>query len=71
MPRHNTTALREYRQVRDQLPNVLSIAIGFLIGAAAGAVAFVVTGVRGALLAVVIVVALALWVLYRENSVPC
>jgi hypothetical protein len=33
----------------------------------AGAIAFVATGVRGALVAVAIVVALALWALVREQ----
>ena len=65
--RHDTTALREYQQVRDQLLVVLSVAVGFLVGAAAGAVAFVVSGVQGALLAVAIVVALALWASFREK----
>jgi len=37
-------------------------------GAAAGAVAFAITNVRGAMLAVVIVVALALWALWRERT---
>jgi uncharacterized membrane protein YoaK (UPF0700 family) len=68
--RHDATALHEYHEVRDQLLVVLSVALGFLAGAAAGAVAFVVTGVTGALFAVAIVVALALWALYRENSDP-
>jgi uncharacterized membrane protein YoaK (UPF0700 family) len=66
--RHDTTALGEYREVRDQLLVVLSIAVGFLVGAAAGAVAFVVTGIRGALLAVAIVIALALWASFRERE---
>ena len=55
-------------RVRDQLLIVLSIAVGFLVGAAVGAVAFATTGSRGALLAVAIVVALALWALVRERQ---
>jgi uncharacterized membrane protein YoaK (UPF0700 family) len=66
--RHDAAALGEYHDVRDQLLVVLSVAIGFLAGAAAGAVAFIVTGVPGALFAVAIVVALALWALYREKN---
>jgi uncharacterized membrane protein YoaK (UPF0700 family) len=65
--RHGETAIREYQEVRDQLLTVLSVAVGFLVGAAAGAVAFATTNVRGALLAVAIVAALALWALYREK----
>jgi len=65
--RHDTDARREYHAVRDQLLVVLSVAAGFLLGAASGAVAFVVTGVPGALLAVAIVATLALWALYREK----
>jgi uncharacterized membrane protein YoaK (UPF0700 family) len=67
--RHDAAALREFAEVRDQLLTVLSVAAGFLVGAAAGAVAFAAIGVRGALVAVAIVGALALWVLYREKSV--
>jgi uncharacterized membrane protein YoaK (UPF0700 family) len=66
--RHDATARREYHAVRDQLLVVLSVAAGFLAGAAAGAAAFIVTGVPGALLAVAIVVALALWALIRERT---
>ena len=65
--RHGAAAIREYHDVRDQLLVVLSVAVGFLVGAAAGAIGFIETGVRGALLAVAIVVALALWALYREK----
>ena len=65
--RHGAAAIREYQEVRDQLLTVLSVAVGFLVGAAAGAIAFATTNVRGALLAVAIVAALALWALYRER----
>ncbi len=61
-------AIQHYHVVRDQLLVVLSVAGGFLVGAAAGAVAFVTIGISGALLAVAIVVALALWALVRENE---
>src|SRR3984957_18492 len=44
-------ASRELSEGREQLLTVLSIAVGFLIGAAAGAAAFATTNVRGALLA--------------------
>jgi uncharacterized membrane protein YoaK (UPF0700 family) len=64
---HGVTAIREFNEVREQLLTVLSVAVGFLIGAASGAVAFATTNVRGALLAVAIVAALALWALYREK----
>jgi len=66
--RHGGEAAREYEAVGDQLLTVLSCASGFLVGAAVGALAFAVTNVRGALLAVVIVVALALWALWRERT---
>src|SRR3984957_15853183 len=65
--RHGAEAIREYEYVREQLLTVLSVAVGFLVGASAGAVAFATTNVRGALLAVAIVAALALWALYRER----
>jgi uncharacterized membrane protein YoaK (UPF0700 family) len=67
--RHGAAEIREFNDVRAQLLTVLSVAVGFLVGAAAGAVAFATTNVRGALLAVAIVAALALWALYREKHV--
>ena len=65
--RHGAAALREYAEVREQLVTVLSITLGFLAGAAAGAAGFALTGVRGAVLAVAIVAALALWTQARES----
>jgi uncharacterized membrane protein YoaK (UPF0700 family) len=65
--RHGAAEIREFNEVRAQLLTVLSVAVGFLVGAAAGAVAFATTNVRGALLAVAVVAALALWALYREK----
>jgi uncharacterized membrane protein YoaK (UPF0700 family) len=65
--RHGAAAAREFEDVRSQLVTVLAVALGFLAGAAAGAVAFAVTGVSGALVSVAIVAALALWALYREQ----
>jgi uncharacterized membrane protein YoaK (UPF0700 family) len=64
---HGDAALRDFAQARDRLVTVLSIALGFLAGAAAGALAFVTIGVSGALAAVAIVGALALWALVREQ----
>src|SRR5580693_3613432 len=64
---HGAAAMHDYAAVRAQLLTVLACAVGFLIGAAAGAVAFAATNVRGAVLAVAIVAALALWALYRER----
>ena len=64
---HGAAAVRDYEAVREQLLTVLACAVGFLIGAATGAVAFAATNVRGAVLAVAIVAALALWALYRER----
>jgi uncharacterized membrane protein YoaK (UPF0700 family) len=65
---HDATAVQNYHAVRDQLLVVLSVASGFLTGAAAGAVAFVAVGVRGALVAVTVIVALALWTVVRGHS---
>jgi uncharacterized membrane protein YoaK (UPF0700 family) len=59
--RHDLNDVRDFENVRAQLLVVGSIAGGFLIGAATGAVAFATIGLRGALLAVGIVAALALW----------
>jgi uncharacterized membrane protein YoaK (UPF0700 family) len=66
--RHGDTAVRDFAQARDRLVTVLTIAIGFLAGAAAGALAFATTGVHGALAALVIVGALALWALMRQEG---
>jgi uncharacterized membrane protein YoaK (UPF0700 family) len=60
-------AAEDFIAVRKRLWVVFSVALGFLTGAAAGAVAFATTNVRGAVLAVAIVAALALWSLSREN----
>ena len=65
--RHGAAAIREFEEVRGQLLLVLSVAAGFLVGAAAGAIAFAVSGLRGAPLAVGIVTVLAVWALYRER----
>jgi uncharacterized membrane protein YoaK (UPF0700 family) len=65
--RHGAAAVREFEEVRGQLLLVLSVATGFLVGAAAGAIAFAVSGLRGAPLAVGIVTVLAVWALYRER----
>jgi uncharacterized membrane protein YoaK (UPF0700 family) len=65
---HSSDDIRAFEAVRQQLSIVLSVAIGFLAGAAIGAVVFAVTNVRGAPLAVAIVAALALWALVRERA---
>src|SRR6516165_12255505 len=64
---HGDTAVREFDIARDRLVMVFAIAVGFLIGAAAGAVAFATTGLDGALAAVAIVGALAVWAMAREG----
>ena len=63
-------ASADFATVRGQLWTVLLVAAGFLLGAAAGAVAFAATNLKGVLLAVAIVAALALWALCRDNSNP-
>jgi uncharacterized membrane protein YoaK (UPF0700 family) len=57
---------RAVAEVRARLLIVLSVTIGFLVGAASGALAFAATGLTGALLAVAIVAILALWALVRD-----
>ncbi|HUC51808.1 MAG TPA: YoaK family protein [Xanthobacteraceae bacterium] len=66
--RHTPEDVRDYDRVRGQLLIVLSVAVGFLVGAAAGAVAFATTGLRGTVLAVLVVAALALWAFARERT---
>lgn len=58
---------REFRAVRSRLLVVLSIATGFLLGAAAGAIGYAKAGLAGIPLAVLIVGALAVWALVRER----
>ncbi len=58
---------REFFAVRARLLVVLSIATGFLLGAAAGAVGYAKAGLAGVPLAVLIVGALAVWALVRER----
>jgi uncharacterized membrane protein YoaK (UPF0700 family) len=63
----NRDAVCALAEVRARLKTVLSVAVGFLAGAATGALAFAATHVRGALVSVALVAALALWALYRER----
>jgi uncharacterized membrane protein YoaK (UPF0700 family) len=65
--RHGDAAVRDFDNARRRLVTVLAIALGFLVGAAAGALAFATTGLHGAVAAVAIVGALALWALVREK----
>ena len=58
----------EFAAVRARLMVVLSIAIGFLLGTAVGAVCYARAGLAGAPLAVVIVGALTLWAVWRERA---
>jgi len=67
--RQGDAAVREFAIARDRLVTVLAMAVGFLAGAAGGALAFATTGLHGALATVVIVGALALWTLVREGRV--
>jgi len=66
--RGNATARAELAGARARLATVLSIAIGFLLGAAGGAISYAHSGLAGAPLAVVIVGALTVWALLRESK---
>jgi uncharacterized membrane protein YoaK (UPF0700 family) len=59
---------REFAAVRSRLLTVLSIAIGFVLGAAFGAISYAKAGLAGAPIAVVIVGALTLWAIWRERQ---
>jgi uncharacterized membrane protein YoaK (UPF0700 family) len=65
--RHDAAAVAEFEKVRKRLLTVLSIALGFMAGAASGALAFATAGLRGALIAVAIVAEMALWAAMRER----
>ena len=60
---------REFAAVRSRLLTVLTIAIGFVLGAVFGAISYAKAGLAGAPLAVVIVGALTLWAVRRERQV--
>ena len=66
----NRALAEEFEESRAQLMIVLAVAAGFLIGVLAGVTAFATTNVRGALVSVAIVGALALWAAYREKNIP-
>jgi uncharacterized membrane protein YoaK (UPF0700 family) len=59
---------QEFVTVRERLFIVLALAIGFLVGAAGGAVSYAKAGLAGAPLAVVVVAALTLWAVRRERG---
>jgi uncharacterized membrane protein YoaK (UPF0700 family) len=65
--RDDLSSEREFLAVRSRLLVVLSIATGFLLGAAAGAVGYAKAGLAGIPLAVLIVASLAVWALVRER----
>jgi len=65
-PRNRTLAI-EFAAVRSRLFLVLTIAIGFLFGTAAGAICYARAGLAGAPVAVVIVGALTAWAAWRES----
>ncbi len=60
--------MRDFENVRAQLLVVVSIAGGFLVGAAIGAMAFATIGLRGALLAVGIVAGLTVWAFQHRRE---
>jgi uncharacterized membrane protein YoaK (UPF0700 family) len=60
---------KEFAAVRSRLLIVLAIAIGFLLGAACGAISYAQAGLASAPLAVVIVGALTLWAVWRERQI--
>ncbi len=57
----------EFAKVRSRLLVVVAIAVGFLLGAAAGAVIYAKAGLPGAPVAVAIVAALPLWAAWRDR----
>jgi len=65
--RDDLSSEREFLAVRSRLLVVLSIATGFLLGTAAGAVGYAKAGLAGIPLAVLIVASLAVWALVRER----
>jgi uncharacterized membrane protein YoaK (UPF0700 family) len=66
---HDRENEREFAAVQSRLLTVLTIAIGFVLGAVFGAISYAKAGLAGAPLAVVIVGALTLWAVRREQQV--
>jgi uncharacterized membrane protein YoaK (UPF0700 family) len=64
---HTPKDEQEFADVRRQLITVLSIALGFLAGAASGAAGFALIGLPGVVVAVVIVGILTLWAVVLEQ----
>jgi uncharacterized membrane protein YoaK (UPF0700 family) len=58
----------DFVAIRARLLVVLSIAIGFIVGAFSGAAAYSTTGMRGIPLAVVLLAALTLWAMRRRRA---
>ena len=59
--------MRDFLAVRARLSVVLSITIGFILGAVGGAAAFAEAGLPGVPLAVLLVGVLTLWAIWREQ----
>jgi uncharacterized membrane protein YoaK (UPF0700 family) len=60
--------VRDFIAVRARVSVVLSITIGFILGAVGGATAFAIAGLPGVPLAVLLVGALTLWAIRRERA---
>jgi uncharacterized membrane protein YoaK (UPF0700 family) len=65
----NRENANKFAAVRARLLMVLSIATGFLVGAAAGAIAYATAGVRGTPVAIAIVGTLTIWALRRDRRI--
>jgi uncharacterized membrane protein YoaK (UPF0700 family) len=65
---NNPADERDFVAVRARLAVVLSITIGFILGAGGGAAAYATAGLPGAPLAVALVGALTLWAVWRERG---
>jgi uncharacterized membrane protein YoaK (UPF0700 family) len=65
----NSADARDFIAVRGRLSVVLSITIGFILGAGCGAVAYAKVGLIGVPFAVLLVGALTLWAVRRERTI--
>jgi uncharacterized membrane protein YoaK (UPF0700 family) len=65
----NSADARDFIAVRGRLSVVLSITIGFILGAGCGAVAYAKVGLIGVPFAVFLVGALTLWAVRRERAI--
>jgi uncharacterized membrane protein YoaK (UPF0700 family) len=62
------TSLAAYEAVRGRLADLAPIVLGFLVGTGAGTLAYVITGLWGLFLPLVIIYAMLAWAVFRRSA---